>query len=278
MKKDIRKCIKCMQNKEFTQQHKPNRPNQKFFRKKCDSCNLKLFTLTNEKIKKSKIAKERHKKAKENGKIICKFDNRFNILNFDDFNQNIKISCQQCNQLKLLNNNNFKSVVKYLEKINKKKYFTKICLICQKENKQKYKIQWKLKNKDKMNQYNKTRNSNPAFRLRQNISRTIYSVLKSQGSSKLGKSIVKYLPYTFKDLIVHLQNLFDKNMSWDNYGSYWHLDHIIPQSNLPYTSMSDENFQKTWALNNLRPLEAKQNMSDGGSKIRHKNYEKMYNL
>ena len=68
----------------------------------------------------------------------------------------------------------------------------------------------------------------------------------------------------------HIERQFDDNMNCNNYGIYWHIDHIIPQSCLPYTSMEEDNFKKCWALNNLRPLEAKLNIIDGRSRIRHK--------
>lgn len=87
---------------------------------------------------------------------------------------------------------------------------------------------------------------------------------------KNNESFIKYINYSIEELKLHLESKFDNNMSWINYGIYWHIDHIIPQSCLPYTSMSDDNFKKCWALDNLRPLEAKQNMLDGSTRIRHK--------
>jgi 5-methylcytosine-specific restriction endonuclease McrA len=78
------------------------------------------------------------------------------------------------------------------------------------------------------------------------------------------------LLFSITDLKKHLEKQFDKYMSWNNYGKYWHIDHIIPHSLFQYTSMEDQSFKDCWALNNLRPLEAKQNLSDGGSRIRHK--------
>jgi hypothetical protein len=69
---------------------------------------------------------------------------------------------------------------------------------------------------------------------------------------------------------VCLENQFNDKMNWENYGNYWHIDHIVPHSIFQYTSMEDESFMKCWALSNLRPLEAKQNMSDGATRIRHK--------
>jgi hypothetical protein len=81
----------------------------------------------------------------------------------------------------------------------------------------------------------------------------------------------KYLTYNMSDLKNHIKKQFDK-MSWNNYVSYQHIDHIIPQAYLPYALMSDDNFIKCWSFNNLRPLEAKLNMLEGATRIRHKKF------
>jgi hypothetical protein len=134
------------------------------------------------------------------------------------------------------------------------------------------------------NKYIKERvKTDPAYKLRKDISRSIAYVLKSNGSSKQGHSILEYLPYSFEELKTHIESLFEPWMTWENRGIYrskswgdsdsttwvWQLDHIIPQSDLPYTSMTDENFKDCWALSNLRPLSAKQNLLDGVNRSRH---------
>ena len=43
-------------------------------------------------------------------------------------------------------------------------------------------------------------------------------------------STMKYLGCTFNEYSEYLENQFDKNMSWENYGTYWEIDHIIPLS------------------------------------------------
>lgn len=97
------------------------------------------------------------------------------------------------------------------------------------------------------------RRIDPVYKLRRNCSTMIWQALHKK---KNGLSILKYLTYSMKDLKIHLESQFDEKTSWENYGSYWHIDHIIPQSKLSYTSMEDDNFKKCWALDNLRPLEA----------------------
>lgn len=114
----------------------------------------------------------------------------------------------------------------------------------------------------------------PVYKLRESISNTVNKAFKKFGSNKVGNSILKYLNYEITALRDHLESQFDEHMTWENHGTYWHLDHIIPQSDLPYLSMEDDNFKKCWALDNLRPLEARQNVLDGIHRVRHKSKRK----
>lgn len=157
-----------------------------------------------------------------------------------------------------------------------------------KDSKKEYDKLYRLNNKDKILKdkyiyYNHRIKTDPVFKIRMNVSRAVTGFLKSNGSSKGGKSVLKYLEYSIEVLKVHLEKQFESWMSWENYGTYrvetwidnnqstwtWHIDHIIPQSEFPYTSMNEDNFKKCWTLQNLRPLSAKQNVIDGASKIRH---------
>ena len=175
-------------------------------------------------------------------------------------------------------------------------YYTEECPICsgirnkvyKKENKvelKEYADLYRKENREQINQYYKTRReSDPSYNLRRIMSSSIYGMIKSQGSSKNGNSITKYLLYSMSDLKEHLEKQFEPWMTWGNQGLYnsatwddndpatwkWQLDHIIPHSTFKYSSMEDVSFQKCWALNNLRPLSAKQNLLDGANKVRHK--------
>lgn len=118
----------------------------------------------------------------------------------------------------------------------------------------------------------KRRQNDPVYKLRTNVSKVISQKLKNMQSQKDG-GVMKYLPYSFQELKLHLEKQFKPWMNWDNYGKYiksswndndpstwtWQLDHIIPQIDLPYISMEDYNFKKCWSLDNLRPLSAKIN-------------------
>lgn len=130
------------------------------------------------------------------------------------------------------------------------------------------KLDW-IKNKEKRYAKNKKNTKkllakNPAFKLRTNVSKSISRALKRNNGSKLGESILKYLPYTMDEFKKYIESKFEDWMNWDNYGRSgkkrtWQIDHIIPQSSLPYDNMNHHNFIKCWSLDNLRPLETTKN-------------------
>lgn len=193
--------------------------------------------------------------------------------------------CKQCNEEKQLDLLHFRQC-KYK---SGKFYFKNICRICECNNSKKfnknykksdeqkakfaiYKKKWRKANADRENaKYKEKISTDICFKLRKNVSRAVNRALKIHGFSK-SNTINKYLDWNIEELKKHLEKQFNKEMNWDNYGIYWHIDHIVPQSCLPYTNMSDDNFKKCWSLDNLRPLEAKQNMIDGSTRIRHKKF------
>ena len=83
------------------------------------------------------------------------------------------------------------------------------------------------------------------------------NTLKRLNSTKEGKTI-ELLGYRAIDLKKHIESLFTKGMSWDNYGE-WHIDHIMPVSSFnPKTPVS-----VVCALSNLQPLWATSREIDG---------------
>lgn len=106
----------------------------------------------------------------------------------------------------------------------------------------------------------------PTYRFMESVSTHVWMILKRQGKSKNGESVLQYLPWTKEELEQHLVSQFTEGMTLDNYGE-WHIDHIIPQSKLLYDSMNHPNFQKCWALENLQPLWAKENILKGNKII-----------
>jgi hypothetical protein len=129
----------------------------------------------------------------------------------------------------------------------------------------KYQKEWQQNNKQKRNEQAKNwqrnrKKNDPKYKIDSVISTSIYQSLKIFNLSKSKCGWQDAVGYTLKELTEHLESQFDESMNWDNYGSYWHIDHIKPKSLFVFESLEDEQFKQCWALNNLRPLEAKENI------------------
>ena len=82
-------------------------------------------------------------------------------------------------------------------------------------------------NKDKANAWARkyVRNKRKidfAYRLNCNISRAIGASLRGNKAGRHWETLVNYSQDTLRK---HLQSLFKKGITWDNYGK-WHIDHI----------------------------------------------------
>lgn len=117
---------------------------------------------------------------------------------------------------------------------------------------------WIQNNLDHINQYRRQRRKeNPKIRIEDNISSAMYHALKGQ---KEGRKWEELVGYTLEELMQHLEEQFKEEMCWNNYGSYWHVDHIKPKSSFDYNSPEDPEFKECWALSNLQPLEETVNL------------------
>lgn len=103
------------------------------------------------------------------------------------------------------------------------------------------------------------RKSTPKGKLNACISTAICNSL--QRGTKARQHWETLVGYTIDDLKKHLEKQFDSNMNWENYGSYWHIDHKIPMSIFNFETPADIDFIRCWSLKNLQPLEAKKNIS-----------------
>ena len=134
------------------------------------------------------------------------------------------------------------------------------------ENKKKWNVyikEYREKNVDKIREikrtYEKTRKHNdPIYKLISNFRTAVYQVLKENNVDKNGHYF-EILKYTPDELIIHLEEKFTDEMSWDNYG-IWHVDHIRPISSFNIQEIGDESFMECWSLNNLQPLWGDENI------------------
>jgi hypothetical protein len=121
---------------------------------------------------------------------------------------------------------------------------------------------WAIANPDKVRQINKKSNAKrlsiPINKVSNAIRCRMWSSLKR--GLKANRHWEELAGYTIDQLQRHLEKQFDENMTWGNYGAYWHVDHIIPISAFNFSRPEDIDFRRCWALQNLRPLEARENL------------------
>lgn len=121
-----------------------------------------------------------------------------------------------------------------------------------KERQRKYNAE----HKEEQSIKNKLRHQNN--KIARNFSTSICHALKGSKAERHWETLV---PYNLAQLRQHLEKQFIPPMSWNNYGTYWEVDHIIPQNIFNFTSSEDHEFQICWSLLNLRPLSKIENRS-----------------
>lgn len=96
---------------------------------------------------------------------------------------------------------------------------------------------------------------NPLYRVKKNlrtrISNALNGKIKFQGTIQL-------LGCTIAELKIYLESMFTEEMNWDNYGSYWHVDHIKPCS--LFNLLNENEQMECFHYSNLQPLEASENL------------------
>jgi len=105
---------------------------------------------------------------------------------------------------------------------------------------------------------------NPYHRISNNIRTNMCHALRGKKGFRKWESLVGY---TLQDLINHLQPKLTPDMTWDNYGSLWQVDHITPKSWFKYTTAEEDTFKQCWALNNLQPKLKTENIIKGNRYI-----------
>ena len=110
---------------------------------------------------------------------------------------------------------------------------------------------WKEKNNRK-EYFSHRRKKNLNIKLIDNIRRRVNHYIKFKN-----KHTIEYLGIDMECYRKYLESLFEKGMSWSNYGVLgWHIDHIIPLS----SAENEEELIKLFHYSNTQPLWAKDNL------------------
>jgi hypothetical protein len=143
------------------------------------------------------------------------------------------VKCEKCQEEKAL---------KCFAKL-KKFYKKKICISCYPKFLTEQKTEW-CKNEH---------NTNMNYRIKKSLAARLRTVIIKTDST------MNYIGCNIQYLREWFEYNFTSEMNWDNYGSYWSIDHIIPVCKFDLT-LEDEKL-KCWNWTNLMPVTVKYNSS-----------------
>jgi hypothetical protein len=130
------------------------------------------------------------------------------------------------------------------------------------------KKEYDRKNRARSAEYTRNRRrTNKQFHLAGVLRGRLYDAIirqQKRGSVTVHHSAVKNLGCTMDFFIKYIEAQMTPEMSWDNYGKYWSIDHILPLSS--FDLEKEEEVKIACHYLNLRPLTVVEN-SRKGSKI-----------
>lgn len=141
--------------------------------------------------------------------------------------------CEKCNEEKVLKD--FAKLKKFYKK--------KICLSCYPDFLREQKTEW-CRNESL---------TNINYRLKKSLAARLRNVLNKNNTT------MNYIGCNIQYLREWFEYNFTSDMNWENYGSFWSIDHIIPVCKFDLT-IEDEKL-KCWNWTNLMPVTIKYNSS-----------------
>jgi 5-methylcytosine-specific restriction endonuclease McrA len=160
--------------------------------------------------------------------------------------------CNDCkiNEVKYNNGKCKECNTAYMTEYRKTQNYKKCYIEDYKKTKEKrlaYKKEYYQSHKKERAKYMRDyRKENPKYRAQDAIMTYINKKIKERAD------FIEYLGCSWEEFFVYLEKQFNKNMSWENYGMYWEIDHIHPLS-------KGGSFHYT----NTQPLTVTENRSKG---------------
>lgn len=102
------------------------------------------------------------------------------------------------------------------------------------------------------------RNTDINYRLASALRSRIWKAIKTNSKSA---GTVELLGCSIRELKLHLESFFKRGMTWENYGTFWHIDHVMACSKFDLSIPAHQKQCFHWK--NLRPLKAIDNLSKG---------------
>jgi hypothetical protein len=120
---------------------------------------------------------------------------------------------------------------------------------------------WRMQNPEKVRIYRrkqeKAMRANPKTRALLNLRSRLKEIMRELRQQIKGKR--KLIGCSIEHFTSHIESKFQRGMSWENYGTRWHIDHIMPVSKFDHTIPA--HVRQCWHYTNLQPLWAEDNLA-----------------
>ena len=155
-----------------------------------------------------------------------------------------RFKCEKCDEEKALKD--FAKLKKY--------YKQKICRSCYPIFLREQKTEW-CRNES---------HTNMNYRIKKSLASRLRNVLEKTDTT------MNYIGCNIQYLREWFEYNFTEEMSWDNYGSYWSIDHIVPVCKFDLTNETEK--LKCWNWTNMMPVPVKFNSSKKNIDVDQINY------
>jgi len=142
-------------------------------------------------------------------------------------------------------------------------------------NREEIKEHIKQKNKEylpiKKEKIKEKRKNNLNFQVSEIIRSKVHKMLKG-----INTSYQELIGCDIEHLKRWIEYRFDEQMTWDNLGKYWHIDHILPINKFNFTNKNEQQICFHWT--NLQPLNAKENIQKTDKLLLHHYFNNIVNV
>lgn len=114
-------------------------------------------------------------------------------------------------------------------------------------------IEYRKTHRSQINEYIRNRKNNDAtFKAMSLLKARFCEIVGKKLNGSKTQALKKFVGITFEELKDYLESKFSGGMTWENHGTYWHIDHIVPCA--AFDATDPDQVAICFHYSNLQPL------------------------